>query len=114
MIKQFIKPHTFNSKPQIIINNTEIHESLQSSKDQILNMIAKWISEGSGWTIESVDNHYLNIVQYQPMKGSSYIELPQELKHHRKGLIIRKMKIMNVSDGVISDISIPKTNILNE
>ena len=80
----------FNNKPQTIINNTEIPESLQLSKDQILNMTAKWISQGSGWTIQSVDNHYLNIVQYQPMKGSSYIELPQELRHHRKGLINMK------------------------
>ena len=80
----------FNSKPQTIINNIEINEALQLSKQQILNMIAQWISEGSGWTIESVDNHYLNIVQYQPMNGSSYIKLPQELRHHRKGLINMK------------------------
>ena len=80
----------FNSKPQTIINNAEIPEALQLSKQQILNMIAQWISEGSGWTIQSVDNHYLNIVQYQPMKGSSYIKLPQELRHHRKGLINMK------------------------
>ena len=77
----------FNSKPQTIINNTEIPEALQLSKEQILNIIAQWISEGSGWTIESVDNHHLNIVQYQPMKGSSYIKLPQELRHNNKGLI---------------------------
>ena len=88
--KTVYKTAYFNSKPQIIINNTEIPESLQLSKQKILNMIAQWISEGSGWTIESVDNHYLNIVQYQPMKGSSYIELPQELRHHRKGLINMK------------------------
>ena len=80
----------FNSKPQTIINNTEIPEALQLSKQQILNIIAQWVSEGSGWTVESVDNHYLNIVQYQPMKGSSYIKLPQELRHHRKGLINMK------------------------
>ena len=53
-------------------------------------MIAQWVSEGSGWTIESVDNHYLNIVQYQPMKGSSYIKLPQELGNSKKGLINMK------------------------
>ena len=53
-------------------------------------MIAQWISEGSGWTIESVDNHYLNIVQYQPMKGSSHIKLPQELRNSAKGLINMK------------------------
>ena len=80
----------FNSKPQTIINNTEIPEALQLSKEQILNIIAQWISEGSGWTIESVDNHHLNIVQYQPMKGSSYIKLPQELRNSSKGLINMK------------------------
>ena len=80
----------FNSKPQTIINNVEIPEALQLSKEQILNIIAQWISEGSGWTIESVDNHHLNIVQYQPMKGSSYIKLPQELRNSSKGLINMK------------------------
>ena len=53
-------------------------------------MVAVWISEGSGWTVESVDNHYINVVQYEPMKGSSYIELPTELRHHQKGLINMK------------------------
>ena len=77
----------FNSKPKTIINKTQITEELQSSKHEILNITAQWISEGSGWTIESVDNHYLNIVQYEPMKGSSYIELPQELNNPKKGLI---------------------------
>ena len=77
----------FNSKPQTIINNTEIPKALQLSKQQILNMIAQWVSEGSGWTVESVDNHYLNVVKYEPMKGSSYIKLPQELRNSKKGLI---------------------------
>ena len=48
----------FNSKVKTIINDSEIFESLQLSKQQILNVIAQWISEGSGWTIQSVDGHY--------------------------------------------------------
>ena len=80
----------FNSKPQTIINNVEIPEALQSSQQQILNIIAQWVSNGSGWTIESVDNHHLNIVQYKPMNGSSYIKLPQELRNSSKGLINMK------------------------
>ena len=55
--EEFIyKPAYFNSKPQTIINNTEIYGSLQLSEQQILNLVAQWISEGSGWTVESVDN----------------------------------------------------------
>ena len=80
----------FNSKPQTITNDEQINEALQLSQQQILNIIARWISEGSGWTIESVYNHHLNIVQYQPMKGSSYIKLPQELRNSSKGLINMK------------------------
>ena len=75
----------FNSTPQTIINKTEINEALQMSKQNILNQINQWISEGSGWTIQSVDNHYLNIVKYKPMNGSSYIQLPSDLR--MKGLI---------------------------
>ena len=64
--------------------------ALEASKQNVLNKIAVWISEGSGWTVESVDNHYLNVVKYQPMKGSSYIKLPQELRNIARGLINMK------------------------
>ena len=77
----------FNSKTQTIINDLDIPESLNLSEQQILNFIALWVSEGSGWTIESVENHYLNIVKYKPMNGSSYIQLPEELRNSAKGLI---------------------------
>ena len=77
----------FNSKPQTIINDISIYESLQLSKQQILNFVAQWISEGSGWTIQSIDNHYINLVKYEPLKGSSYIQLPSELRNSAIGLI---------------------------
>jgi len=80
----------FNSVAQTIINQTEINDTLQLSKQQILNKVAQWVSEGSGWMIKSVDNHYLNIVKYQPLKGSSYIILPKELQNSVKGLINMK------------------------
>ena len=80
----------FNSQTKIIINDSNIAESLESSEQELLNKVAVWISEGSGWTIESINNHYLNVVKYEPMKGSSYIKLPQELRNSVKGLINMK------------------------
>ena len=77
----------FNSPAQTIINNTEIDKAHEVSKQGILNKIAVWISEGSGWTVESVENHYLNVVKYEPMKGSSYIKLPTELRNSSQSLI---------------------------
>ena len=46
-----------------------------------------WINEGSGWVIERVNDQYLNVSQYAPLVGSSFIELPGELKNSKKGLI---------------------------
>ena len=63
-----IKAAYFNSDPQTIINNEEILEALNLSKQQILNKIPQWISEGSNWTIKSIDNHYFNIAQIQTDK----------------------------------------------
>ena len=78
--KKILKNGYFNSTTDLIINETDIKLAIQASQQQILNKIAQWISEGSGWTIQSIENHYINIVNYNPLKGSSYIKLPQELK----------------------------------
>ena len=83
--KKIQKNGYLNSTTDLIINETDIKLAIQASQQQILNKIAQWISEGSGWTIQSIENHYINIVNYSPLKGSSYIKLPQELKN--RGLI---------------------------
>jgi len=77
----------FNNKVCTIIHENEIQDALRVAIEQIINNIAQWISEGSGWTIVSIDAHYLNITQYKPMNGSSYIKLPKELVNSSKGLI---------------------------
>ena len=55
--------------------------------NRFFKKIGSGLNEGSGWIIDSVDIHYLTVVKYRPMKGSSYIKLPSELQHHMKGLI---------------------------
>ena len=81
------KPAYFNSRAQIVINTNDFIPSLQLSQQQILNGIAVWLSEGSGWTIRSLDEHYINTVVYDPLKGSSYIPLPVELRNSSRGLV---------------------------
>ena len=57
------------------------------SRQEILNTIDKWVSEGSGWVIDQIDSHYLNVTLYKPLSGSSYIKLPAKLGNSRKALI---------------------------
>ena len=82
-----IKTAFFNIKAKILINENEINEVLQTSRQELMKAIGQWISEGSGWTILSVDGHYINLTKYEPLNGTSYIELPTELRNSAKGLI---------------------------
>ena len=90
--KTTIKTAYFNSMTTTIINKNEINKALQISRQELMKAIGQWISEGSGWTIQSVDGHYINLTKYKPLKGSSYIELPTELRNPAKGLINLKNK----------------------
>ena len=78
----------FNGKAKTV---TKANDKLSMSRQEILN-IDKWVSEGSGWVIDRIDSHYINVTTYQPLNGSSYIELPIELQNPSKGLINIKNK----------------------
>ena len=80
----------FNGKAKTITEVDDIEPELNMSRQEILNMIDKWVSEGSGWVIDRIDSHYLNVTLYKPLNGSSYIKLPAKLGNSRKGLINMK------------------------
>ena len=83
---EFTQPY-FNSTTTTILNRLEIRDFYDKAVEDILNRIARWISKDSGWIIERILNFYLNIVSYVPLKGRSYLPLPEELRNSRKGLI---------------------------
>ena len=77
----------FNGKAKTITKANNTESELSMSRQEILNTIDKWISEGSGWFIDRIDSHYINITLYKPLNGSSYVKLPSELQNSGKGLI---------------------------
>ena len=77
-------PVYFNSSTKLVINH---RYKLNKSFKDILYRIDAWINKGSGWIIESIESQYINILAYKPLVGSSYIDLPIELRSPRKGLI---------------------------
>ena len=82
----------FNSKAKTVTKASDIEHELIMSRQEIMNVIEKWVSEGSGWVIDRIDGHYINVTTYTPLHGSSYIELPTELRNPKKGLINIKNK----------------------
>ena len=73
-----------NSKAEKIINESDIDYIFESSYSTITSKIHKYQGQSSGWIIDSVidDN-----IKYNPLAGSSFIKLPKELDHPRRGLI---------------------------
>ena len=96
-------PVYFNSSTKTIINN---RFKLEHAFQEILYRIDAWINKGSGWIIESIESQYINISTYRPLVGNSYIELPMELKHPKKGLINIKNNDQKCFYGVMLDILI--------
>ena len=82
-------PVYFNSTTKTVINH---RFRLENSFQEILYMIDVWINNGSGWIIELIESQYINISTYRPLSGSSYMDLPVELRSPRKGLINIKNK----------------------
>ena len=83
------RPVYVNSVTKTVTNH---RFKLESSFQEILYMIDNWINEGSGWIIELIESQYINISTYRPLSGSSYMDLPVELRSPRKGLINIKNK----------------------
>ena len=54
----------FNGKAKTITKANDIEPELSMSRQEILNVIDKWVSEGSGWVIDQIDSHYINVTLY--------------------------------------------------
>ena len=79
----------FNSKTKTVINDRYF---IKDSFEELTNRLNQWTNEASGWIINKVEDFYINIANYEPLSGSSYILLPKELNNSMTGLINIKDK----------------------
>ena len=79
----------FNSLIKTAINQ---RYHLNDSFDEPLYLLDIWSTEGSGWIIDKIEGLYINISNYEPLLGGSYISLPKALNNSMKGLINLKNK----------------------
>ena len=95
--KDKAKFNTFylNSKVEIIINESAINDVFQSIYATVMSNLQKYLGKVSGWIINSAFHHNIDKSKYYPVTGNSYIELPKELNHPRKGLI----NVKNIYDN---------------
>ena len=84
-----------NSKAKTVISESYIDDVFESIYSTIISTIQKSLRKRSGWIIDSVIDHNINISMYNPLAGTSYTKLPKELDYPRKGLI----NIQNIDDN---------------
>ena len=80
-----IKKFAFHSVGQkIITESTDPHEIFKEMMDEIEEEVQKVEhAEGSGWVFVEVENLTLHTDIWDPIKASSYIKLPVELKNKK-------------------------------
>ena len=78
-----------------VINESEIDNVFKSVYSVVISDIQKPPGQGSCWITDLVIDHNINISNFNPLAGSSYIKLPRKLDHPRKGLI----NIQNIDDN---------------
>ena len=100
-----------NSSAKTIINQRYY---LNESFEEILNKLDIWINEGSGWVIDKIEGLYINVANYEPLLGSSYIPLPKVLNNSMKGLINLKNKNHKCFMWCMLDLLIYKSEMQKE
>ena len=76
----------FQSRTHINLEKTDVKVILKEMIIEILGNLIIYQKKGTGWYFKEVKRLEIHIVEYKPMKGSSYIPLPEFMK--KKNAII--------------------------
>ena len=66
--------------------------NLNSAYEELKHRFDVWTGLGSGWIIDKIEDINIDIANYDPLAGGSYITLPLELNNSIKCLINLKIK----------------------
>lgn len=78
---ELIELKYFNTKNMSIIPSTDLKEWYQVNAVQpIVKQMEELQEKNSGWTLYTINSLSVNVNKYNPMRGSSYIELPNSIK----------------------------------
>ena len=84
-----IKTVLFDSGRITVINE---RFDLNKAYEILKHRLDIWSERDSGWIVDKIEDIKINIANYEPLAGSSYIPLPPKLNNSMKGLINLKNK----------------------
>ena len=66
----------FHSQTHINLEKTDVKVILSQMLKEIIGNLINYQTKGTGWYFKEVISFEIHIVDYKPIKGSSYIPLP--------------------------------------
>ena len=75
------------SKTGTVTNFEDIECTAAANQQMILSRIDTFQNMGSNWRIMNLERHYVNIAMYKPLKGNSYMKLPEDISNPKSGLV---------------------------
>lgn len=82
-ISKDIQQRTFKTKNRSILAASSTNAVLETMIEKMCREENEYEGKGSGWTLSSVDGFLLRISRYRPLRGSTYIPLPNEIVKKR-------------------------------
>ena len=79
----------FHPKAEINLEGTDVDDLYDTMTDRVLESMATFQMRGSNWTFKSIICLEIHTVAYEPLKGNSYIQLPNKLAQ-KKAIINMK------------------------
>ena len=64
--------------------------NLNISCEKLKHVLDIWTGQGSGWLVNKIEDIHIKISNYEPLAGSSYMNLPSKSNNSMKGLIYFK------------------------
>ena len=80
----------FNGRSKTHTVTTQLEDTYEVMKDKMLESLAKYQKEGSGWQLYSIVGLDISIVKFKPLSGSGYSKLPPT--------IAKKKAVINIKN----------------
>ena len=94
---------TFNTANKPILQTTNVTQwFIDNVQEPLLRKSSEFQERDSGWTLRSIVSLTVKINTYNPIQGSSYIELPAFIQKKHACVNVQNFVIINTSNGLCS------------
>ncbi len=88
-----VKEAHFGDKTTIKLSDDDVNKMYDDVSEKILESLAKYRKEGSGWRLKIVVKLEIHTTEYNPVGRTSYIPSPEKLRGKKA------VRTTNVSNG---------------